>query len=214
MIVLLTVITITLTSYFIKHDNTIYARFSKSLRIFEKISIDRKRLSYRKKNSRAQIVIFGCDRMGHIFLDALKKIHKSVKVVDFNPEIIDGLMKQKISCLYGDLMNTEILESLKLEKVNMVISTVPSEIDNKFLINYVKSKNPKIKIFVTSNHTQQALDLYEAGADYVILPHVIGGKKISKFLVDVEKGKKNLKDIRKRHLKEILNFERIYPNRV
>ncbi|MBL7101048.1 MAG: cation:proton antiporter [Nanoarchaeota archaeon] len=209
MIVLLTVITITLTSYFIKHDNLIYKKLSNSLKIFEKLSMDRKRLAYKRRDHKTQIVIFGCDRMGHIFLDALKKLHKSLTVVDFNPEIIDNLVKKKISCLYGDIMNTEVLDRLKLENVKMIISTVPKEMDNEFLIEYAKAKNPKVNIFVTSNHVQQALDLYEAGADYVILPHVIGGQKVSGFLVSVVKGKKDLKEIRKRHLKTLLNLERI-----
>ena len=209
MIVLLTVITITLTSYFIKHDNFIYLKISNSLKIFEKLSIDRKKLGYKRSDHKTQIVIFGCDRMGHIFLDALKKLHKAIKVVDFNPEIIDRLMKKKISCIYGDIMNTEILNSLKLENVKLVISTIPSETDNEFLIEHVKSKNIKIKIVVTSNHVQQAINLYESGADYVILPHVIGGKKVSGFLTSVVKGKKDLTEVRKKHLRELLNLDRL-----
>ncbi|MDP2909356.1 MAG: cation:proton antiporter [Nanoarchaeota archaeon] len=208
MIVLLTVITITMTSHFIKHDNPIYRKLSDFLTIFEKLSIDQKKLEYKRRNHNPQIVIFGCHRMGHIFLDALRKAYKSILVVDFNPEVIDSLMKKKIPCLYGDIMNTEILDSIDIENLKMIISTVPDETDNKFLIEYVKSENPKVKIFVTSNHTQQAIDLYEAGADYVILPHILGGKKVSGFLADVVDEKKDLKEIRNKHLKELLGMER------
>ncbi len=208
MIILLTIITITLTSYTIKHEDKLYRKLSKFLVIFEKLSIDRKRLSYKGKNHNPQIILFGCHRMGHIFLEAFQKIHKSILVVDFNPEIINSLIKKKIPCLYGDITNVEVLENLGLDKVKMIISTVPHDADNEFLINYVKDKNPKIKVFVTSNHTQQGLDLYEAGADYVILPHVIGGRKVSRFLVDVIKGVKQLKEIRKKHLKQLLTFEK------
>ncbi|MDP2908024.1 MAG: cation:proton antiporter [Nanoarchaeota archaeon] len=210
MIILLTVVTITLTSYFIQHDNRIYRKLSNVLRIFERVRVDTKKMEYKTKNHEPQVVIFGCHRMGHIFLDALKKLHKSILIIDFNPEIINSLMKKKIPCLYGDIMNTEILDSLDMEKVKIIISTVPNETDNEFLIEYVKAKNPKTKIFVTSNHTMQALDLYEIGADYVILPHVIGGKKVSGFLVDIVKGKKDLKDIRNRHLKEIISMEKYF----
>lgn len=209
MIVLLTVITIILTSYFIHHDNSIYRKLSRSLKVFEEVSIDRKRLEYKRRDHKAKVVIFGCHRMGSIFLEALKKLHKSLLVVDFNPEVIDNLMKKKVSCLYGDLMNVEILDRLDLDNVKLIISTIPREEDNEFLIEHVKSRNPNVKIFVTSNHTQQALDLYEAGADYVILPHVIGGKKVSGFLVDVVKGRKELKDIRNKHLKELLSYEKL-----
>lgn len=60
----------------------------------------------------------------------------------------------------------------------------------------------------TSNHLHQALDLYELGADYVILPHIIGGKKVSGFLLDVLEGKRDLKEIRNDHLKELLSLDR------
>lgn len=209
MIVLLTVITIVLTSYFIKHDNVIYRKTSGFLKLFEKLSIDKKKLQYDMRNTKPKVIIFGCHRMGHIFLAALKKIHKKTMVIDFNPDIIDDLISKKIPCLYGDIVNTEILESAGIKNAKLIVSTVPNEGDNRFLIEYAKSINPKVKIIVTVNHTAQALDLYEAGADYVILPHVIGGKKVAGFLVDVVKGKRSLKDIRNKHLKEILNLEKI-----
>jgi len=208
MIVLLTVITITLTAYFIKHDNILYMKASPYLRIFEKLSSEKKKFEYKTKDHKPYIVIFGCHRMGNIFLASLKKLHKSILIVDFNPEVIDGLIANKTPCLYGDVMNSEVMDSIDLNSVKIIISTVPNESDNEFLIEYVKSNNPKVKVFVTSNHLHQALDLYELGADYVILPHIIGGKKVSGFLLDVLEGKRDLKEIRNDHLKELLSLDR------
>lgn len=208
MMVFLTIITIVITSYFTKHDNMIYRKLSKPLKIFEKLSMEQKKLAYAHKGCKAQIIIFGCHMIGHILLNALKRLHKPILVVDFNPEIIHSLIKKKIPCLYGDLMNTEIIDSLRLENVKLIISTIPNELDNAFLIEYVKGINPEVNIFVTANHTQQALNLYEVGADYVILPHIIGAKKVAGLLTDLAKKKKDLMDIRKQHLKELLSYEK------
>jgi len=210
MIILLTVITITLTSYLIQNDNRIYQISSRILDLFEKLQSSTKKMAYKTKNHEPQIIVFGCHRMGHIFVEAFEKMKKPITVIDFNPEIINLLIKKRIPCIYGDITNTEILNSINLEKVKMIISTIPDETDNEFLIEYVKSKNPKTKIFVTSNHTMQALNLYELGADYVILPHIIGGQKVSGFLADVVKGKKELEGVRNKHLKEILSMEKYF----
>ncbi len=42
----------------------------------------------------------------------------------------------------------------------------------------------KALIFVTANQVEEALTLYDAGADYVILPHLLGGDHVSILLED------------------------------
>ena len=109
--------------------------------------------------------------------------------------------------MYGDASNAEILHRLNLKKVRIIISTLPEENDNTFLINYVKSANPKIKIFVTANQIKKAIDLYEKGADYVIVPHILGGRKFASLLSNIMGDSKKLVNIRTRHIKELLNAE-------
>ncbi|MFH1588116.1 MAG: hypothetical protein ABIA76_02130 [Candidatus Diapherotrites archaeon] len=61
-----------------------------------------------------------------------------------------------------------------------------------------KKINPKIIVFARAHYYHEALELYKNGADYVLMPHIIGSneftKKISKFL---ETG--NIKDITPLH---------------
>ena len=71
------------------------------------------------------------------------------------------------------------------------------------LINSARKENKKIIIFVTANQIQEALELYDAGADYVIMPHFLGGNYIS---VMIEKMKENLGKVvehRLMHIKEL-----------
>jgi voltage-gated potassium channel Kch len=100
-------------------------------------------------------------------------------VVDFNPKIIEELIEKKISCIYGDVANDEVLDRIKFGNIKVVISTIPDEEDNIFLISYVKKKNKNAFVFVTAEHVHQALDLYKHGADYVMLPHFLTGENIT-----------------------------------
>jgi len=206
LVVFLTIITIIVTSYVMKHDSSIYSFFSKPLSFLNNFSKNRKRLEYMKKRNYS-IVLFGAHRMGNILVDTFKDKKKEFLIVDNDPGVIDRFIKKEINCLYGDASNAEILHRLNLKKVRIIISTLPEENDNTFLMNYVKNVNPKIKIFVTANQIKKAIDLYEKGADYVIVPHILGGRKFASLLGNIMGDSKKLVNIRTRHIKELLNAE-------
>ncbi len=201
-IVLLTVTSMLVSTYAIHHKSGVYGKLSRILRPFEKLAIKKVKYSYQARSEK-KIVIFGCHRMGSIFLNRLKKSLRSIIVVDHNPEVIESLMKEKVSCIYGDMENPEILESLDLSQIKLIISTVPDDDANAFLIRYVKARNPEIKIFVTSDHLKQVPKLYELGADYVILPHFLSGESVARIIRAVLSGKKELSDIRYRHVEHL-----------
>ena len=204
--VLLVVLTIILTSYFIQYDNKIYSSLP-FLRIFDKISIGKQNLGNLSKRYGGNIVLFGCHRMGSIFSNTFKKMNKDFLVVDDNPEIINDLVNEKISCLYGDANNLEVLERLNLRKSELVVSTIPDFDINSFLVSYIKNKNKKVRVIVTANHFHQARDLYNLGADYVILPHVLSGEMISHLFKRVIFNNHKLKNLRERHINHLLNLK-------
>ena len=181
--VILAVITIVLTSYFIKYEDRVYFKLAGILEIFDKLTGAYGHLEYlpRKKH---EVILCGYNRIGYSIVNTLKKLKKKLLVVDFNPEVIGELIKDKVPCIYGDVGDSEILERINLKGAEMVISTVPIKRDNLLLIKKTKEQNKKAMIFVTSTQIKNALDLYDAGADYVILPHFLGGEHVSLLIED------------------------------
>lgn len=181
--VILAVITIVLTSYFIKYEDRVYFKLAGVLEIFDKLTGAYGHLEYlpRKKH---EVILCGYNRIGYSIVNTLKKLKKKLLVVDFNPEVIGELIKEKVPCIYGDIGDSEILERINLKGAEMVISTVPIKRDNLLLIKKTKEQNKKAMIFVTSTQIKNALDLYDAGADYVILPHFLGGEHVSLLIED------------------------------
>ena len=202
-IILLTIITMGATPYLIKHDEKLYLSLARVLKIFDKLPVKKQKLEYMKRGINYNVALIGCHRMGSIFLKALQSKKNKVLVIDNNPDVIRRLIKMRVSCVYGDLTNSEILERIKLNKIRTIISTVPNEEDNEFLLDYVKSKNSNIIIILTANHLHQAKELYNRGADYVILPHILSGEKLSIMLKNAINKKESIARIRREHLKHI-----------
>jgi len=203
MVIFLAIITMVLTSYILEFQNNIYMVFLPMLNLFEKIipiKIKQK-LEYKSGKRETNTILIGAHRMGGIFLESLLKFKKRVLVIDNNPEIIKTLINRKITCVYGDARNKEILDTLNLKKVKTIISTVPQPVENLFLIDYIKNKNPEVSIFVTANHFHEAKKMYKAGADYVILPHLLTGEKVSLMLKKSFETKSYLKKLTKKHRK-------------
>ena len=134
---------------------------------------------------------------------------KIIKKINLQKVIIsqNNLIKSKVNCTYGDATSREVLDSLNVKNVKILISTIPRVDENIFILEYAKLINPKIHVIVTANHVGEAFQLYDFGADYVIVPHVLSGEKISMFLKDMLKSDKHMLKIRKQHIDYLEHLE-------
>jgi Trk K+ transport system NAD-binding subunit len=122
--------------------------------------------------------------MGETILEALLKMEHKVIVVDFDPEVIERLREKKVNCLYGDIADFEIQEKINISCARLIISTVPDVEDNLLLLESISKQNKKALVVVCALEKGNAAILYKAGADYVVLPHLAGGRHLAKILVD------------------------------
>lgn len=212
LVIILAGITLTLTAYLVQYDSAIYKLFSRPLSIFEKFGLQTKKLGTYTRGKHYDVIMFGCHRMGNIFLDMFNKMKKKILVVDYNPDTIDNLTNANINCLYGDIKNSEILHEARLNKAKIVLSTVPDYDDNKGLIRYVRKRNKNALIFVTANHLGESLDLYKEGADYVIQPHIFTAEGLHNLFKKSIGKRSYIKAIKKRHLNHLIRLETFVNN--
>jgi Kef-type K+ transport system membrane component KefB len=212
--ILLAIVTISITSYFIKFDHQIYNFLGRFLGVFDVMSTG-KHLEYIKKDKlKYDVLLVGYDRIGYNIFYALERMKKTFLIVDFNPDIIKKLVARKIPCLYGDIGDDEVIKRVSLKHVKLIVSTVPTRDVGNLLIRRTRRVNHKALIFVTAETVSDALYLYEAGADYVILPHYLGGEKVSDLIQDI-RGGESVKQILKNkldHMHELKHRTKIkYP---
>ncbi len=201
-IVVVTLVTITVSSYFMKYDQGLYRFLEKPLRIFDHFTTQGMEYLPSKK-AFVSIILCGHNRIGYSILKNLEAVKKQVLVVDYNPTVIQDMIDQGYHCLYGDVTDDEILERMSLSRAKLVISTIPDLQDSLYLLKKVRDVNRKAEIIVTAADTDSALKLYEHGADYVIMPHFLGGEHVARMITKLRANKLKLPHERHRHLKHI-----------
>ena len=201
LIVIITIFTIMETTYLLQYDMWFYKILEKPLSIFDKFTT--KGLEYLPNKTAPKIILCGHNRIGYSILRKLNKVKEKVLVVDYNPEIISMMVKEGYHCLYGDVTDEEILDRMNLKKITMLISTVPALNDSLIIVRKTREVNRRAKIIVTAINIDDALKLYEEGADYVIMPHFLGGEHVSGLINKVRNKKLNLKDEKTDHIKHL-----------
>lgn len=207
--VMVGIITIVISTYFIQYDEWMYKFIAKPFTFLDKIGKAQRELDYHPEDHKYHVIMVGVNRIGYGIIKTLKKIKKKMFVVDYNPEIVRDMIRQNIPCMYGDIGDIEIIERLNIKDAQIIISTVPHIKDNIFLIRKARDKNKKVVIFVTASEIDEALKLYDVGADYVILPHFLGGDRVSYLLQENVENMDTLLQTKLSHIKELHHRKRI-----
>ena len=179
------IIAFVFSAYVIGDDNRLYLLLHRYLNIFERKKGKRDEIVQSDKNMddlKNHIVLVGGDQMGESVLEALETMNKEVVVIDFDPAIVKRLMDKNVYRLFGDISDTEIKSLAKINTARLVISTIPNVEDNILLLRELKFKKSQAIVIVTALDGEDAKFLYREKADYVVLPHLAGGRQLAKLL--------------------------------
>lgn len=195
-VTLVALITIATSTYLMQYDNWLYSKLERALQIFE-------RATTREREYKAKVyplILFGYKKGGHEFIKTFKNMKKPFVVVDYSPDVIEFLSRQHIECLYGDATDRELLAELHMSKAKLVVSTITDQPTNVSLLRYVMRHNNKAVFICHAGDYNEAAELYEHGAAYVMLPHFIGSERMSMFLDRNGLDKDSFAQHRKKHL--------------
>ena len=196
--ILVALITVGISSYTMYFSRSIYEFLSRFLNIFDG---KRHELDRTSNGETYDVLLLGYNRVGFNLLKAFTLAKKKYLIVDYNPKTILNLSRKGINCIYGDVNDTELLRSLSIDKVKIIISTIPEYGTNLSVLKALQNKNV---IFIpTSHEIQSAIELYKSGADYVIMPHFLGGDFMASMLVRDSFSKKALQEEGKRHIRDL-----------
>ncbi|MDO8537712.1 MAG: cation:proton antiporter [archaeon] len=209
-IILVTALSMAISPFLINEANTIYSFFkhkmkinSTELRFFSKI----KRLEETDEEIKDHIIVFGSGIIGSSIIKSLNQKYPMI-AVDNNPEVVLMHKENGVQAVLGDASNYELMRKINLKQSKLVVSAIPDIIKSEFVIKKVKEFNPSVVVFGRARKHEDALRLYNAGADYVIMPEVIAGNEFVKnisYYLETGKSKDldNLKSIYLSYLKRI-----------
>jgi Trk K+ transport system NAD-binding subunit len=198
-ITFIALVSIAASSYLIIFSEKIFSRLENYLNIFERSQTHGEPVAPRSY----ELVLFGYQKGGHEFVRVFRQLKKNFVVIDYDPEIIDILEQRKIHHIYGDATDIELLEEASVAKAKLIVSTITDAEANATLLDFLRRERSDAVVIAQADSPAQAARLYEEGASYVILPHFIGGEKISAFIKKSGMAKSNFKKIRESHIKQL-----------
>jgi Trk K+ transport system NAD-binding subunit len=202
-VTLVGIITIFISSYLILYSDTFYRYVAKYLTIFER----RHARDESVQTVETSAILIGGSRIGFDFIKLFTDEHRSFLVVDHDPDVIEKLQAAGVATEYGDAGDPDLLDDIKIGSAELVVSTVPDLETNLIALSCAKreGKSPTTVpvVIVVAHQISAALELYDAGADYVILPHFLGGSYAATLVQQFAKEALNLQDIRSEHIKHL-----------
>jgi voltage-gated potassium channel len=129
------------------------------------------------------VIICGYGRNGKQTAIELQDHDVPIVVVEQDSEIVQSL-RETHGLLYieGDATDEEILAMANLDNARALITTLPEDADNLFVVLTAKELNPDIKIIARASQENSDVKLKRAGATNVIMPDKIGGQRMAKLV--------------------------------
>lgn len=131
-------------------------------------------------------IICGYGRMGQQIVKDLTRYGVPCVVVEWNPDQLPKLRENEIPHVEGKATEDSSLLKAGILRAKGLIAVVASDEENVFIVLTAKVLNPKLFIVARSILQENEDKLRHAGADRVMSPYVLGGRRMAAAVIKPE----------------------------
>jgi voltage-gated potassium channel len=129
-------------------------------------------------------IICGYGRNGSQAAIDLKFRNVPFIVIENNPELVEKLSSSNdILYIEGDATKDEVLQEAGINRARALITTLPVDADNLYVVLTAKEINPELMIISRASNESSDIKLKRAGASNVIMPDRVGGQRMAKLVI-------------------------------
>lgn len=128
-------------------------------------------------------IVCGFGRNGKQAMARLRSYKKGCVIIESDPELVDEIEADG-SMLYikGDATSDEALLAAGIERASSLITTLPSDADNLYVVLSARQLNKECTIVSRASIDTSYKKLKIAGADNVIMPDKLGGAHMASLV--------------------------------
>ena len=143
-----------------------------------------RRLNTELEKLENHIIICGYGRNGKQAARVLRSHNQRFVVIEQREDPIQS-MKEKYPhlVLMGDSTQDEILIKAGVQRARSLVTTLPVDADNLFIVLSARALNPKLNIISRASDDNSDKKLKIAGADHVIMPDMVGGAHMASLVM-------------------------------
>ena len=133
------------------------------------------------------VIVCGFGRLGKALCKDLHEARKPFLVVEQDHDKISNLKTKGYLYYEGDATKDKTITSLGIERAETLVTTIPSDPDNVFIVLSAKEINKNINIISRASYETNISKLKLAGANHIIMPEHISGAYIAAMVNGDEK---------------------------
>jgi voltage-gated potassium channel len=137
------------------------------------------RMKTRIDQLRDHHILCGYGRVGEEIARALAEHETSFVVVESNRETLERAAKEGYLVVEGDAASDEILELAGVRRAKTLMAASDSDSGNTYITLTAKALNPDIFVVARAGKRESEARARRAGADRVISPYVISGRRMA-----------------------------------
>lgn len=146
-------------------------------------ALGRKKMKNRISKLTGHYIICGFGRVGQEVAQELRREGNSLVVIDFAPESISKCDQSGYNYIEGNASDEQILIDAGIMKAAGLVTATDSDAENVYVTLSAKDLRKEIYVVARASTEGARGKLFKAGADRVISPYSIGGKRIAGMLL-------------------------------
>lgn len=136
------------------------------------------------QNMKNHTIVCGYGRVGKQAAHDLRFYKKSFIIVERDQEITEDTQYNDVDFIRGDSTEDPVLLKASIKSADALITALPKDADNLFVVLSARELNPKLKIISRASSYSSMRKLRIAGADNVIMPDTVGGAHMASLVVN------------------------------
>ncbi|MCF8061644.1 MAG: NAD-binding protein [Deltaproteobacteria bacterium] len=144
--------------------------------------IGRTKLGLRMRAMENHFIVCGFGRIGRVISRELKANNIPIVVIENDPEAKALLQNEDIPYIIDDATSEDVMLEAGIERARGVVTVVASDANNLFITMTARGLNPRLFILSRADQEQTERKLLRAGANKVVMPYIIGGRKMAHII--------------------------------
>ncbi len=146
-------------------------------------ALGRNRMKRRIDALKEHYIVCGFGRVGMQVALELEREKVPFVVIDCNADSLTECVNHGWICVEGDASNDTVLEEAGIKRAKGLVTATDTDADNVYIVLSAKGLNEKLFVVGRANLEKSEYKLVKAGADRVLSPYSMGGRRLASLLL-------------------------------
>jgi voltage-gated potassium channel len=143
------------------------------------ITMGRRRMKTKIAKLKRHFILCGYGRVGQEIAQAFSEEGTPFVIIDKDEQRAAKAESDGFLCLHADATSDEVLQEAGIERARGLVSAVGDDTDSTYITLSARGLRPDLFIAARYTSSEAERKLHRAGADRVISPHAIGGRRMA-----------------------------------